>query len=682
MQIREFLSRFDGVKKNSSGFQAKCPAHDDRQASLSVSEGREGILLHCHAGCTNDAILQKLGIEYKDLFFNNGTAKQISETYDYAGEDGKLIFQTVRYVPKDFRQRRPDGRGGWIWNLKGIKTILYRLPQVIGAVKDGEPVYVVEGEKDATRLHTVGLCGTTAPLGAGKWRESYNDYFKSSDVVIIPDSDEPGRKHAGEIAQSLHRTARSVKIVHLPADCKDVSIYLDKYSVNDLQMLCDEAEPYTPTENYIGEGGRGRAESEKEPIIDVAQFEEIAANDLVNILELTIKKDEVNKLITFLCAVSAYTNDSQFNVSFNAPSSTGKSYIPTQTAKLFPESDVIEIGYCSPTAFFHDAGRYDKEKNTYTVDLERKILIFLDQPHQQLLERLRPMLSHDKKIITSKITDKTQRGGIRTKNVMIKGYPSVVFCTASLRVDEQEATRFILLSPNTSEAKIRAAVLEKIMREADSNSYDLRVDANPERKRLKDRIVAIRQAGIADIKIENYDKVSEMFFRENPKLRPKHQRDIGRIIAFAKSLALLNLWYRKRDGATIYTNDEDIETAFDIWSMISESQELNIPPYIYDLFREVIKPLYIEKNDGNIAALIGLSRNDIIKEHFKVYGRYVSDWQLRKSIIPILEDSGLIRQEADPSDRRRMLIYLHDNDKNNKGEGGRGRDKDGGELMF
>ena len=90
--------------------------------------------------------------------------------------------------------------------------------------------------------------------------------------------------------------------------------------------------------------------------IDISQFKPISSQELIKTLGLTIKKDEENKLITFLCQLSAYTESSQFNISFNAPSSTGKSYIPTEIARLFPEEDVIEIGYCSPTAFFHDIG--------------------------------------------------------------------------------------------------------------------------------------------------------------------------------------------------------------------------------------------------------------------------------------------------------------------------------------
>jgi hypothetical protein len=237
-------------------------------------------------------------------------------------------------------------------------------------------------------------------------------------------------------------------------------------------------------------------------MIDVSKFQPLSSEKLIEILGLTIKKDEENKLITFLCELSAYTENSQFNISFNAPSSTGKSYVPTEIARLFPEEDVMEIGYCSPTAFFHDVGRYIKERQGYVVDLSRKILIFLDQPHTQLLERLRPVLSHDKKEINLKITDKNQRFGLKTKNVLLRGFPAVIFCTAGLKIDEQEATRFLLLSPETNQEKIRDAVCEKIRKETDGEAYQRWLDENPERSLLKERIRAVRQENIHEIKID------------------------------------------------------------------------------------------------------------------------------------------------------------------------------------
>jgi hypothetical protein len=400
------------------------------------------------------------------------------------------------------------------------------------------------------------------------------------------------------------------------------------------------------------------------------QFSPLPPAELTDILGLSIKRDELNKLITFLCQLSAYTETSQLNISFNAPSSTGKSFIPMEIARLFPEEDVREIAYCSPTAFFHDCGKYIKEKDGYIVDLERKIMIFLDQPHTMLLQHLRPLLSHDKKEIQIKITDKSQKGGLRTKNIYLRGFPAVIFCTAGLKLDEQESTRFLLLSPESSQAKIREAITEKIKRETDSDKYRKWLESDPRRILLKSRIRAIKAERITDIRLGNSEIINQEFFNRNKILKPRHQRDVGRIIGIIKAIALLNLWFRDRINGTINANAEDIAQAFEIWQSISASQDVSLPPYIYQIFTEVIIPAFTEKNsfplgESPTSGKIGLTRRDIVLAHYDVLGRSLPDYLLRQQIIPMLEASGLIVQENDPTDKRKILIYpVNNNDSN------------------
>jgi len=394
---------------------------------------------------------------------------------------------------------------------------------------------------------------------------------------------------------------------------------------------------------------------EEEKPIDISKFKPLNIEELKKSLGLTIKKDDINKIITFEAQLSAYTEESQLNLSNNAPSSTGKSYIPMEIAELFPEEDVIIVGYCSPTAFFHDVGSWDKERKTYLVDLERKILIFLDQPHTLLLQHLRPLLSHDRKEIQLKITDKSQKHGLRTKNVIVRGYPSVIFCTAGLKIDEQEATRFILLSPETTQEKIREGIMLKIKKDSDKDKFKAFLNANPERRLLKDRIKAIKREKIKEIVIPEdiKEKLTKKFFDGISVLKPRHQRDIGRVIAFVKISALLNVWFRERgkdDNSIIYVCGDDLEEGFKIWDEIRESQELNLPPFVYNVFREVILPCYERKKEG-------LTRNDILKGYFEIYGRALQDWMLRQQIVPMLENAGLISQEKDINDKRKILIH-------------------------
>jgi aspartate carbamoyltransferase regulatory subunit len=390
----------------------------------------------------------------------------------------------------------------------------------------------------------------------------------------------------------------------------------------------------------------------------------LSARELIHILGTTIKHDNDNKLIAFIGQLSVYTEDSQLNVSFNAPSSTGKSFIPIEIAKLFPPENVMELGQVSPTAFYHMAGEFDKEKQQYTVDLSNKIIIFLDQPHTMLIERMRPILSHDKKEIESQITDKTQKHGLRTKKVIIRGFPAVTYCSAGLRMDEQEITRFLLLSPEITQDKIKDGVLESLKKSADRDAYLDHTELNTPRQQLKKRILAIRDAKVADIRItiEDQEYIKNRFLGSISMLKPRHQRDIKRLVSISKIFALLNLWERKKEGSNIVADRVDIDEAFTVWERISISQELNIPPYVYRIYEDVIIAAFNDKNDSNcqdyvdLIGPIGVTRQEIMNKHYKVYGRMIDAISLRQQILPMLVQTGLIIEEQDPNDKRSRLV--------------------------
>ena len=141
---------------------------------------------------------------------------KIVAAYDYAAADGTLLFQVVRFDPKDFRQRVPDGRGGWAWLMKGVNRVLYRLPKVLEAVAAERTIFVAEGEKAVHALETIGMVGTCSPGGAGKWKPAYSAALAGADVVILPDNDAPGRAHADQVARALDGIAKQVTVVALP----------------------------------------------------------------------------------------------------------------------------------------------------------------------------------------------------------------------------------------------------------------------------------------------------------------------------------------------------------------------------------------------------------------------------------------------------------------------------------
>jgi hypothetical protein len=182
------------------------------------------VLLTCHARCSTDEVVEAIGLSMSDLFGRregNGSngLRKIVETYDYTDEAGNLLFQSVRYDPKAFRQRKPDGNGGWIHKdifKNGTRPVPYRLPKVATAVREGRTIFVVEGEKDVHRLEREEFVATTNPMGAGKWRDDFSDALAGADVRIIPDNDDAGREHARKVAESLRGKARDVQVIELP----------------------------------------------------------------------------------------------------------------------------------------------------------------------------------------------------------------------------------------------------------------------------------------------------------------------------------------------------------------------------------------------------------------------------------------------------------------------------------
>jgi 5S rRNA maturation endonuclease (ribonuclease M5) len=214
------------------GNAAQCPApdHDDRQASLSIGQGRGKAILKCHKGCATDVILEALGMSAADLRdepSGGNRGFQVVAEYRYTDERGELLFVKERRVPKDFRLRRPGGQ----WGLGDVRRVLYNLPAVLDAMARGQPVYVVEGEKDADAIGRAGAVATCNFEGAAKdgqrpkWRSEYGDVLRGAVVIVVADKDEAGYAHAAAIRADLGGKAASVTVVEA-AEGKDAADHL------------------------------------------------------------------------------------------------------------------------------------------------------------------------------------------------------------------------------------------------------------------------------------------------------------------------------------------------------------------------------------------------------------------------------------------------------------------------
>jgi len=190
------------------------------RACRSTRQGRQ-VLLCCHRGCKIEDIVAALELKMDDLFpQRNGDQarperrdRRLVEVYHYLDEHGELLFDALRYEPKDFCQRRPNGNGGWLYNLNGVRRVLYRLPELLA--RPEEPVHIPKAKRTFTTSNDLG-CWPHKPDGCGKWRDEYSELLAGRHVVLLADNDDTGRGHVATVARSLYGKARSVKVIDLP----------------------------------------------------------------------------------------------------------------------------------------------------------------------------------------------------------------------------------------------------------------------------------------------------------------------------------------------------------------------------------------------------------------------------------------------------------------------------------
>ena len=245
-----------------------CPFHDDRKTP-NLSADEKGY--YCFAGCGGGDIfkfhgkfkglpfadvLRELAEQYAPhLLSSNGNGnqnfpkKEVAK-YDYRDESGKLLYQVVKYEPKDFMFRHPDGKGSWVWNLEGVRRVPYRLHDLLAS---SGTVHIPGGEKDCETLIKLGMTATTNPCGEGNWKPEFNEHLKGRKVVVFEDNDKPGRKHGQVVAKSLHGIAEAVKVIAFPElpEHGDVSDYLDTHSKEQLLQEIEKAPFYVPSSNNL-----------------------------------------------------------------------------------------------------------------------------------------------------------------------------------------------------------------------------------------------------------------------------------------------------------------------------------------------------------------------------------------------------------------------------------------------
>ena len=293
----EQLAQAIGARPSRSQGEYHCPGpgheNGDKKESLSINRKDGRTVAFCHSCglkgtpvqvtgtiwsmAPNDAaerLVSELGIttagptQGPGAYSGNGLGELI-DTYEYVDESGGHLFEVCRYVhPKGFRQRVKQG-SGHSWSVKGVRRVLYRLPEVVAGVEADRHILLVEGEKDADDIAGRGFVGTTCPGGAGKWRAEYSESLRGAKVCVLPDNDEQGRKHAQQVAEALHGIAAEVRVLELPdlPDKGDVSDWFEAGgTAGDLKELVTDCPIWDPESDKTGPRVRCMADVEAEEV--------------------------------------------------------------------------------------------------------------------------------------------------------------------------------------------------------------------------------------------------------------------------------------------------------------------------------------------------------------------------------------------------------------------------------
>ena len=268
--IRKYFPDADLI---GSEYHCRCPAHEDYKASLHITQGEEPdgngstkILMHCKAGCTNGSILKALGASWSAISGRNQLESirkkikrhyredqylsdaEVTDIYDYKDPEGKYLYSRIRFKhpdgSKDMRYACINYKTETISYSRGCDPVPYHLPELLKSIREGFPVYIVEGEKDVHTLTDQLYYVATTAGSASDWKREYAQYFRGASVIILPDNDKAGRDAVRKIQNDLLEYAYKVKTVYTSQqDHGDVTDFLEEgNTADDLKELIEGQE--------------------------------------------------------------------------------------------------------------------------------------------------------------------------------------------------------------------------------------------------------------------------------------------------------------------------------------------------------------------------------------------------------------------------------------------------------
>ncbi len=352
------------------------------------------------------------------------------------------------------------------------------------------------------------------------------------------------------------------------------------------------------------------------------ELESIASDKLVfsrymRYYSKTVKRDPVTKGITFLVCLSAYTEE-PLNLFLRGESSLGKTYVVSRITKLFPKDDVWDLGGATPKFLIRQHGIltdsngmpilisdrpgkdasndelqawHDRLVNSKVIiDMNGKILCFLEAPNIETFNSIRSILSHDEKEISFPFVNKTEKLGFNTVNVIVRGWPACIFCSSSEKHVQDLATRSITVTPTFDEKKFKDA--NKLSGEKASLPWKFQPDQETEL--LKEFLREIKRlyGNILKHIIIPYGQKFGEFYKSK---HPRDMRDFKHILSLIQTYCLLHYAQRPvlRIGSEkdLIAIENDVSLIMALWQQIAETTETGAPGQILKLYKEVIVPM-------------------------------------------------------------------------------------------
>jgi 5S rRNA maturation endonuclease (ribonuclease M5)/energy-coupling factor transporter ATP-binding protein EcfA2 len=525
------------VKPTGTGkAMAQCPAHDDRTPSLSIAASEGQALMYCHAGCQTVDVIAALDMKMADLFDKSDGA-----TYRY--DNGRTVHRTPA---KQFLQGHTDK-----------PPELYRLAKVRAAVADDTTVYVVEGEKDVHALELVGVVATCSPMGAGKWALVDPSPLYGGKVVIVADRDEPGRRHAQDIYDSLVGHVQFLVIVEAKAG-KDAADHIAAgHGIGDfldaLSTLPDPRATVPPHPTELAEAPR---------ILDFLARDAVALG----------VAGERRVVATTYLTVTSRLLDKQASLAIKGHSASGKSHAVQTVVGLFPPEAV-----CVFTGMSERALIYSKEEYAH-----RTIVLYEAAALREKAERtdgnqtayfLRSLLSEGR--ISYDVTIRNPAGAFTTKRIVKEGPTNLILTTTQVYLHGENETRMLSMTTNDSReqtSRVLAALADETAHHVDIGQW---VQLQQWLAGAEHRVTVPYASRLASL---------------IPPIAVRLRRDFGTLLALIRAHAILHQLNRDRyDTGRIIASLDGYEVVRElIGPVLSEGAAATVSPTVRETTEAVI----------------------------------------------------------------------------------------------